>query len=317
MLYDISVLPLASFQDIVGQHCNPFLTVLVSGNPASGKLSFVTTAFTDGNPHERTLSAIEYLKYLRSALPPGTALADDVRLVFQAEDVPIDIPSASWEARNDWNNVALVPDLYYFNAKGYEDTPLVEIPWSARTPAVVWRGSTTGLYHQRADHLDALPRYRLCRIASELGAAVDVGLNAAVQAADAQQEELIRDRLMAEGLFKPFLPMAEMARYRYIFDIDGNSNSWNFMLKLRLGCCVLKVESHWQQWFAQRIEPWVHYVPIAQDLSDLHTQIAWCLDNDAECAAIAQRGVRFAEAMTFADEMATAATRIFQTAETD
>jgi hypothetical protein len=122
---------------------------------------------------------------------------------------------------------------------------------------------------------------------------------------------------MAEGLFKPFLPMAEMARYRYIFDIDGNSNSWNFMLKLRLGCCVLKVESHWQQWFAQRIEPWVHYVPIAQDLSDLHTQIAWCLDNDAECAAIAQRGVRFAEAMTFADEMATAATRIFQTVETD
>ena len=211
-----------------------------------------------------------------------------------------------------WHDVALIPDLYYFQAKGYEGPLPATIPWSDRHERIVWRGSTTGLLQQRVDDLDALPRYRLCKIVSQLGAIADVGLNAAVQAVDSEQEQRIKDRLLAEGLLKPFVPMTEMARCRFILDIDGNSNSWNFIMKLRLGCCVLRVDSDWQQWFTPRLLPWVHYVPIAKDLCDAASKISWCLDNAAECAAIADRGTAFALNMRFDDEMAAAAATLYE-----
>lgn len=313
MLQNVVTVPLAAFQEVVGPHCNPFLTVLVSGRMEPGKLRFQATDFAGGGPHERVLSAIVYCKYLQSAaLSNGAAPDHDVRLILQAEDVPVNISSVSWETMASWNNVALIPDLYYFNARGYEDAPAPNMPWHERASTFVWRGSTTGLFHQRVEDLDRLPRYRLCRIVSRLGALADVGLNAAVQGADPQQEQLIQDRLAEEGLLKPFLPMGDMARYRYILDIDGNSNSWNFMLKLRLGCCVLKVESDWHQWYASRLLPWVHYVPVAKDLSDVESQIAWSLEHVEECAAIAERGAKFARDMIFADEMAAAAATLYR-----
>ncbi len=312
MTNDVSTIPLGAFQDIIGPHCNPFLTIAVSGNLAPGTLQFVTTGIGGGGPHERVLSAITYLKHLHGVVAPTPATVNrDVRFVFQAEDVPVNVPSASWEAMTSWHDVTLIPDLYYFQARGYEDSSPIDIPWHDRESRIVWRGSTTGLLQQRIEDLDSLPRYRLCKIVSQLGAVADVGLNAAVQAVDPEQEQQITDRLRAEGLLKPFVPMAEMAQCRYIMDIDGNSNSWNFMMKLRLGCCVLRVESDWQQWFASRLVPWVHYVPIAKDLSDAASKIAWCLDNPAESAAIAQRGTAFARDMRFSDEMATAAAAVF------
>lgn len=312
MLDNVSVLPLASFQSIIGAECNPILTIVVSGKLEPGRLQFLVTSFADGAVHDRVLSTIAYLMHLQGTVSPSsTAFSQDMHLIFQAEDVPVSVPSASWEAMTHWNDVSLVPDIYYFSGKGYEATPPHGVAWADRASTIVWRGSTTGQFHQRVEDLETLQRYNLCRIIAQLGPVADVGLNAIVQAADAHQEQLIHDRLVAEGLLKPFLPMADMTRYRYILDVDGNSNSWNFMLKLRLGGCVLRVESDWQQWFSPRLLPWVHYVPIAKDLSDAESRVAWCLDNEDECAAIAERGTAFAENMTFDAEMKMAAATIY------
>ena len=98
-----------------------------------------------------------------------------------------------------------------------------------------------------------------------------------------------------------------MTHYRMLIDIDGNSNSWNALARFRMGCCVLRVESVWRQWFHDRIAPWEHYVPVRADLSDLGERIQWCLDNDEAAAEIAARGRRFALATRFEDEMDAAA----------
>ena len=312
MIDDISILPLSALQDIIGPHCNPFLTIAIAGRPDTGRPQFMMTAISNGAPHERVISTVGYLRHLYDASPKDSVnLSNDARIIFQAEDVPVNIPSASWETMNAWNEVALVPDIYYFQAMGYEDWIPESIGWNDRVSKIFWRGSSTGLFQQRLEDLDSLPRYRLCQIVSRLGAIADVGLNAVVQAGDPHQERLIKERLLQEGLLKSFIPMTEMTRYRYILDIDGNSNSWNFMMKLRLGSCVLRVDSDWHQWFASRLAPWVHYVPIAKDLSDAAEKIAWCLDNESECAAIAEHGLAFARSMRFKDEMTAAATNVY------
>jgi len=38
------------------------------------------------------------------------------------------------------------------------------------------------------------------------------------------------------------------------------------------------------------LEPWVHYIPLSADLSDVEEKMQWVIDNDAEARRIAHRG---------------------------
>jgi hypothetical protein len=311
-----TMLPREGLSAIAGIHVNPDLTIVARDGPGYADFRyFLSEGY--GAPHHRVISTLAYLEHLRGVLldKGDVPLRNDGQIVFQLEDNPVDVPSVSWEALRGWRNVRLIPDLYYFTAAGYEDFNPVLEPWEKRRPSLVWRGSSTGRFRQTLDMLDELPRYRLCKFAAHLGPGADVALTDLVQAANPEEDLLIRERISREGLLRPFVPMTEMARHQFIVDIDGNANSWNFMQKLRLGCCVLRVESEWYQWFSDRLIAWEHYVPIASDLSDLVERAEWCFANPAECSAIAKRGAQFASDMKFADEMSRAALVAFAAAD--
>ncbi len=36
-------------------------------------------------------------------------------------------------------------------------------------------------------------------------------------------------------------------------------------------------------WFSHLLKPYIHYVPVKSDLSDLIEKIQWCRDNDEKC----------------------------------
>jgi hypothetical protein len=307
----VTILPREGVSALAGVHVNPDLTIVARNGMEPGDYRYFVPEF-QGGLHRRVAASLSYLLHLRAvALEGDRPLRHDGQIVFQLEDNPVDVLGVSWEAQRGWQNVRLIPDLYYFSARGYEEFDPALAPWVARRPSLIWRGSSTGLFWQTQSALDDLPRYRMCKLAAQLGAGADVGLTDLVQAANPEEAELIRERVSCEGLLKPFVPMTEMALHRFILDIDGNSNSWNFMQKLRLGCCVLRVESRWQQWFSDRLTAWEHYVPIASDLSDFIERAEWCFANPAECSAIAERGKRFASEMKFADEMSRAASNAF------
>jgi len=44
------------------------------------------------------------------------------------------------------------------------------------------------------------------------------------------------------------------------------------------------------------LEPWVHFIPVTEDLSDLVARVEWANANPAEAAQIAQHGLEFARA---------------------
>lgn len=48
------------------------------------------------------------------------------------------------------------------------------------------------------------------------------------------------------------------------------------------------------KFYDAELEPWVHYVPIKEDLSDLEEKVLWARAHDAEVRAVAERGTRFA-----------------------
>lgn len=310
-----TTLPREGLAAMVGPHVNPDLAIVARNGSRHGDFRYFLREWSDG-PLPRITEALAYVEYLRVlAAQGGFPLRADGQIIFQFEDTPVNVPSVSWETAKGWENVRLIPDLYYFLAAGYEAFEPPLLPWTDRRPSLVWRGSSTGLLQQTACGLDDLPRYRMCKYAAQLGSAADVALTGIVQAANPLEEALIHERVTREGLLRPFIPMTEMARHRFILDIDGNSNSWNFMQKLRLGCCVLRVESRWQQWFEDRLTAWEHYIPVASDLSDLMDRAEWCFAHPAECSAVAERGRQVAVDMKFSDEMSQAAIAAFATSD--
>ncbi|KAK8850347.1 hypothetical protein IAR55_004265 [Kwoniella newhampshirensis] len=58
-------------------------------------------------------------------------------------------------------------------------------------------------------------------------------------------------------------------KYRYIVDVDGNAWSARFKRLLSSGSLIFK-SSIMPEWWTDRIQPWVHYVPVQMDYSDLY-----------------------------------------------
>ena len=246
-----------------------------------------------------------------------------LRYVLQGEDCTRNFKSIAWESQRDWDDVTLIPDPYYFAELGYESflpEGAVIPDWSSRRSTIVWRGSTTGVIQGghvvgfSMETLEKLPRYRMCRILQQIGPTADVGFVSIVQCPD-WEREAIGERLQAEGLNAPYISVHDMVNYKFLIDIDGNANSWNFIQRLRMGCCILKVDSPWIQWFDKRLAPWVHYVPVKADLSDLHERAEWCLAHDRKAAQIAENGRRLGLSFRFEAEMQQAAIDIIRASE--
>ena len=109
------------------------------------------------------------------------------------------------------------------------------------------------------------------------------------------------------------LPVEAWAGHKFAIDIDGNTNSFGTTLcRQILGCCVLKVGSakDCSQWYYDSLKPWVHFIPIQSDMSDLAEKIAWCREHDQECQRIAAEGSAIANSLHSEAEKKSAVQRI-------
>ena len=80
--------------------------------------------------------------------------------------------------------------------------------------------------------------------------------------------------------------------HKYTLSLAGNTYSSSFKHELRSGGCIIRQEERSYEWFEHFVEPWVHYVPVKWDLSDLMKQIAWAKANDDRAREIAEAGLK-------------------------
>lgn len=200
--------------------------------------------------------------------------------------------------------VGLLPDPYYMHSRGYRALRRAAgalPPWTSRSDRIAWRGSVTG--DNTIAPPEDLPRIRLSMLCHD-DPDMDVGLIGVHSTMNNGREPGALDAFInARGLVKERWDMASFGRYKYTIDIDGHANAWGLLEKFILGCCVLKVESPYKQWFYARLKPWHHYVPVRADLSDLTEIVAWCRANEAQCSWIAHNGMQLAAALTLEREI--------------
>jgi hypothetical protein len=199
----------------------------------------------------------------------------------------------------------LIPDSGFVISKAYEETrdfyKKNNVPWEAKKPIVFWRGTTTGT--SPTGLWRDLQRIKLCAIAQNSinQNLFDIGLSGIVQLS--KQDSIQIKKL---GYLKQFVPVRLTNSYKYLVDIDGNSNAWSALFeKLLSGSVVLKVASpnNFRQWYYDELIPWVNFVPIDSDMSDLVEKVHWLHKNDDEARKIGENGASLANKLTYEREL--------------
>uniref|UniRef100_A0A671UGT0 Protein O-glucosyltransferase 1 n=1 Tax=Sparus aurata TaxID=8175 RepID=A0A671UGT0_SPAAU len=89
------------------------------------------------------------------------------------------------------------------------------------------------------------------------------------------------------------IPLVNHCKYKYLFNFRGVAASFRFKHLFLCGSLVFHVGDEWQEFFYPQLKPWVHYIPVKQDLSDVRELLQFVKENDAIAQEIATRGNEF------------------------
>ncbi|KAL7538398.1 hypothetical protein ACHAXR_008530 [Thalassiosira sp. AJA248-18] len=95
------------------------------------------------------------------------------------------------------------------------------------------------------------------------------------------------------------MSMEEMAKYKYHIDLGGGGGTdWSGTIqKLAMPGLLFHHQTGGVDWFHEHLMPWVHFIPVKEDLSDLKEQFEWAEANDHKARYIAKQGTDFVRRM--------------------
>ncbi|GAA5854421.1 hypothetical protein JCM8547_001815 [Rhodosporidiobolus lusitaniae] len=169
----------------------------------------------------------------------------------------------------------------------------------------VWRGSTTGVWFDRGTWWRSSQRVRLWFMGKDTTGYRRVRFSGEGVETPKGVESLVEKNVSTLALAKRYLDFAftgkegqcsekdgscdavkklfdfqrafgwnEANEYKYLLDLDGNAWSGRFHRLLSTNSVVLK-STIFPEWYAGWIQPWVHYIPLKIDYSDLFDIMAF------------------------------------------
>ena len=165
----------------------------------------------------------------------------------------------------------------------------------------MWRGGTTGqipayrAYEAKVSKRDRdVKKYanvplntrlelvtRFGTTESVAGIKVDVGFSGITAAAGAAAKGLLRDSV------KPKATIADFGRCKYQLSNEGNDVATGLKWQLYTDSVVVMPPPTMETWALEgALEPFVHYVPVKRDWSDLEARLTWAEAHPAAAANI-------------------------------
>ncbi|CAG2111313.1 unnamed protein product [Medioppia subpectinata] len=148
------------------------------------------------------------------------------------------------------------------------------VDWSNKSSIAFFRGSRTS--HDR----DPLIK---------LGRALPHLISAEYTANQAWRS--VADTLGKEPV--PTVTFQDHCLYKYLVNMRGVAASFRYKHLFLCKSVVLNVDSDWIEFFYPQLKPWIHFVPIAKDMSDLEEKIEFLKANDQIGRNIAEKGFEF------------------------
>jgi hypothetical protein len=199
-------------------------------------------------------------------------------------------------------HTVLIPDFFMQNGKYADELNAInetvdKHPFEQRIDIVKWRGSLHGPGYANNENYLQFPRYLLLMKSLERPEIVDARLtNYYVE--DSDSGAVLRKRL--EEIFGPpaeFIPSQGFVPYKFLISIDGAVAAWKRTATILAAGSVLLLQHRWNEFFYPGLKPWIHYVPLKDDISDLIEQYEWLTEHPAQAKRIAKNGLNFARAI--------------------
>lgn len=105
------------------------------------------------------------------------------------------------------------------------------------------------------------------------------------------------DRVVSEGGYPlgKHVGLREQLKAKFMPAVDGNTFLGRMLRLLSTHQLILYAGGPFIEWYSDRLLPWVHYVPIAPDFSDLTERLEWAIANDAKSEKITQNANALAD----------------------
>lgn len=163
-----------------------------------------------------------------------------------------------------------------------------KIPWIEKTPKAYWRGSTTGGFFS-GNNWCLFGRGKLVDLSLQHPQKLDARFTSVVQCTPD-----VHGLMQAAGLLSKRVNKIDHLKYKYLVDVDGNSCTYERYFWLLLSnSLVLKQTTPNIQWYYAGLKPYVHYLPLEDDLSDLTEKVQWASSHDVESKRIAENATKF------------------------
>ncbi|GAA5868829.1 hypothetical protein JCM8547_002841 [Rhodosporidiobolus lusitaniae] len=187
-------------------------------------------------------------------------------------------------------------DIVWPSTIQYELNPKNESSFREKQDKIVWRGSPDGIFVGRDLKWRQSQRFRLLTLANsndtsprlvrqtatdKLGREYQLDVTSNLKDLNArfsdiratngpvQCEEMLCEHLRKTMEFVPKASLEEMADHKYVMDVDGNAYSARFRTHLMSNQVPFKATIY-EEFYTSKIQPWLHYVPVKMDYSDLY-----------------------------------------------
>lgn len=280
-----SVLPI-NFQMFINMNDEPRVAPIITPNPHQSTYR--------GGTYQSTSQLFEMnrcfqQKHQLNKQKFSLFLAEESAESFVQEYLPIFTQST-----HDCFLDLLIPTSDHFAAASTEENHpnlLTYDEWKKKSSLFVWRGSTHGVWWTQNTPYWNSQRHRFVSLIHSL-----------------QQQNSTYRRLfnvsfsqystcepsICHQMRKQYGPPSFISRveqrntFRYVFDIDGAGWTNRFLSLLGDGVLILKA-TYSYEYLSSFILPYVHYIPLAPDYSDLIPQIEWVLSHEEEVYQIVRR----------------------------
>ena len=84
-------------------------------------------------------------------------------------------------------------------------------------------------------------------------------------------------------------------KYSVLIDVEGNGYSGRVKFLLWTRRPLILVDRPHKEYFYEFLKPWVHYIPVDRDMTDLVEKATWCLEHYEEALIIANNAYEFSK----------------------
>ena len=153
-----------------------------------------------------------------------------------------------------------------------------EVPWSEKIPKVFWRGTNTGSrYDNLAQWVNYNDGHTDIAFSNVMGAHSD-----------------FRHKYVNSHYFREKQSLLEMNRYKYLLSVEGNDVATGLKWMLYSNSVVFMSRPTVATWAMEDLlVPFVHYIPLANDYSNLLEMVKWANEHDEACQEISKRATDF------------------------